>query len=223
MSHETRHQKIFNCHSRPVTSISLHPSATICASAQEGPNGRVIVWRVSDCSVLSVLSADMNDGVISVSFSSSGSKLACISSDPSHTIHVYAFPAVTAASFDEENFVQNFGSSVRRVWQWKSKALAVTGIFFDTGLRELPITFGRKHLRYWDISKKVVEGACHENYQGGLYSMVGDDMGNGFQCCLVMQRPEVSARIVTRTFCTHTAPPLSTKTPCRDYPAPRLP
>jgi WD40 repeat protein len=196
MSHETRTQKIFNCHSRPVTSICLHPSATVCASAQEGPNGRIIIWRLSDLSVLSVLTADLNDGVISVAFSSSGCSLACICSDPHHTIHVYSLPTISADSFDEENFTQKFGARVHRVWQWKSKALSVTGIYFDTGPREMPITFGRKHLRFWDVSKKP-----RENYQGGMYLLVGDDMGNGFQCCLVMQRPEVSARndsVVTR-------------------------
>jgi hypothetical protein len=191
MSHQTRSQKIFNCHSRAVTSISLHPSATVCASAQGGPNGRVIIWRVTDCSVLAVLSADLNDGVISVAFSSSGCSLACICADPSHTIHVYALPAISAASFDEENFSQDFGGRVNRVWQWKSKALDVTGIYFDTGPRELPITFGRKHLRFWNISKKAREHSG--NYQGDLYLLVGDDMGNGFQCCLVMQMPEVRA------------------------------
>lgn len=200
MSHQTRAQKFFSCHSRPVTSLSLHPSATACASAQEGPNGRVIIWRVSDCSVLAVLSADLEDkkkpcaelghGVLSVAFSSSGSSLACICSDPSHTIFVYAVPAISAASFDEENFAQNFGGRVKLVWQWKSKALDVTGIYFDTGPRELPITFGRKHLRFWDITKKARE-LC-EHYQGDFYLLVGEDMGNGFQCCLVLQMPEVS-------------------------------
>ena len=188
MSHETRTQRIFNCHSRPVTSISLHPSALVCASAQEGPNGRIVIWRISDCSVLSVLSADLNEGVISVAFSSSGCSLAGICSDPNHTIHVYSLPAVSAASFDEENFTQNFASRVHRVCQWKSKALSVTGIYFDTGQYERPITFGRKHLRFWDLSRK-----SRENYQGDMYLLVGGDMGNGFQCCLVMQRPEVSA------------------------------
>jgi hypothetical protein len=139
-----------------------------------------------DCSVLAVLCADLNDGVISVAFSSSGCSLACICSDPSHTIHVYSVPALTAASFEEAQFAQGFQTRVKKVWHCKSKALAVTGIYFDTGPRELPITFGRKHLRFWDISQKA-----RENYQGGMYLQVGDDMGNGFQCCLVMQGPEV--------------------------------
>lgn len=200
MSHETRSQKIFNCHSRPVSSICLHPSSTVCASAQEGPNGRIILWRVSDCSVLSVISADskdeisadLNDGVISVAFSSSGHTLACVCSDTDHAVHVYKIPAISAASFDEENFAQNFKGHVKRVCRWKSNAPSLTGIHFDTGPRETPITFGRKHLRYWDLTKTSREDL--KKYRGDRYLMVGEEMGSGFQCCLVMQKPEVGAR-----------------------------
>ena len=197
MSHETRNQKIFNCHSRPVTAISLHPSATVCASAQEGPNGCVLLWRVTDTSVLSVLSADMQDGVVSVAFSSSGCKIACIGSDPCHSIHVYDLPAISAASFDVENFAREFQTHVQRVWKWESKAVAVTGIYFDTGPSELPITYGRKHLRFWDLSRKARDRKERESYQGDLYLLVGDDMGSGFQCCLVLPLPETTRKDAT--------------------------
>lgn len=86
----THKQRFFLGHDDDILCCALHPDKTTVVTGQVGKDPCVIVWDSITCKTITKIHQGYgNRGVQAVTFSSSGSKLACVCTDNSHTLYIW--------------------------------------------------------------------------------------------------------------------------------------
>ena len=81
-------QQFYQSHSRKISSMCMHPSKMIVATAEADQHPSIHIWSVLDLAPLSIFKTQHENGVVNMRFSFDGFYLISISADKSYSIQV---------------------------------------------------------------------------------------------------------------------------------------
>ncbi|WIA35025.1 hypothetical protein OEZ86_003516 [Tetradesmus obliquus] len=132
-------QQYFRGHDDDICCLALAPDKRIAASGQLGKDPTVLVWDSVSCTQLARLAHGYGyRGIQALCFSSSGSKLACIATDNSHSLFVWHWPKAI------------------KLLERKSQPGAPPAVYGVAWSRFEPdrlVTFGQNHIRFWRLDR----------------------------------------------------------------------
>ncbi|KAK3262979.1 hypothetical protein CYMTET_28194, partial [Cymbomonas tetramitiformis] len=135
---ESHRQRFFQEHDDDIKCIALNAAKDTCATGQVGREPYVCVWHPHDMKMLQRLDFPYGArGVVAVSFSPDGGKLACVTTDNDHTIYV---------------------------WDWRRRAVLNTlkglkgtppqvyGVQWNPFAESEFVSYGASHIKWWTRS-----------------------------------------------------------------------
>jgi len=141
---ETNTQKFFRNHSDDILSIAYHPGRRIVATGEKGKMPSVHVWDVDSCQELAKIAGFHSRGVVSVSFSLDGGRVAAVGLDDHHSITVHDWASNQMLGCAE-------GGTER--------ILDIQFNLTDTADSNNDfVTCGVKHIQFWSISPGTLVG-----------------------------------------------------------------
>ena len=118
-------QRFLRGHDGEIRCLALHPSGRVLASGQAaGGRTEICVWQLDATDPASVLTGQHSGGVVSLSFSPSGERLAAVGSDPMHTLVLWDWRRGTPLAAQQIHSEPIFALS----WSPVEAALATVGV-----------------------------------------------------------------------------------------------
>ena len=133
---ERREQRFFTRHTDDVISIATEPAAELVATGEVGKTPKTIVWSCKDMQVLAVLSGYHLRGVQFLAFSPTDTDL-----------------LVTVGMDDDQMVAVYNWRKGKIVAEGKGGKQKIYGLVFDPDGEEF-VTFGMKHIKFWDIDSE---------------------------------------------------------------------
>jgi WD40 repeat protein len=130
----SRNQRFFRKHEHDVTCYALHPNGEIVASADCGQSGKILVWSVSDMSILSTVSTIPKQSVCSLCFSQDASFIFCVMDNHENTVLTLEWEANQKVAIEKGG---------------PNQVLAMAA--HPDG--KVLVTCGYKHIRFWTVEK----------------------------------------------------------------------
>ena len=140
MDTQSKQQRFFRHHDDDVLCLDYNSTKRIVATGQQGKRPTVCVWSVDDPSEPIAVFTGHKRGVVSVSISPDGTKVASVGLDDEHTVMVHDIE--TKAKVCE---VEGDRSRILGIY-WNRTAAANSATEF--------VTVGVKHIKFWTVSGK---------------------------------------------------------------------
>ncbi|GIL85815.1 hypothetical protein Vretimale_19546 [Volvox reticuliferus] len=158
----THTQRFFLGHDDDVLCTAIHPDRILVATGQLGRAPCVAVWDSTNCKLISKLPMDRDyRGVQALAFSPDGSRLAAISLDNSHSLHIWDWTKRTQLC--EPRKTQ------------PGAPPAVYGIVWSRFEPDRLLTYGQNHIKFWrlgvDPRGGTGSGALNPSSESGTFSL----------------------------------------------------
>ncbi|KAG2487374.1 hypothetical protein HYH03_013944 [Edaphochlamys debaryana] len=154
-------QRFFLGHDDDVLCLALHPlDRTTAATGQLGAQPCVLVWDSVSCKQLARINVDpFYRGVQALAFSPDGTRLAAITTDNSHSLHVWDWMRRTPLCEPRKS--------------QPGAPPAVYGVMWSRFEPERLVTYGQNHIKFWKVppDPRAGGGALAPVSEAGVYAL----------------------------------------------------